>query len=66
MSLEQGRANFISGREAVSATHESMPLGGAVAEETPALQVERILAMTPEAEEFLAELSRRSGLREGR
>lgn len=49
----------------MSATHESTAPGGAVAEEAPALQVERILAMTPEAEEFLAELSRRSGLREG-
>ncbi len=49
----------------MSAIHEPMTSGGALAGGSATAQVERILAMTPEADEFLAGLAHKTGLNEG-
>lgn len=49
----------------MSVTHEVAPSGGARAEEAASARAERILTMSPEADEFLADLARKTGLREG-
>jgi hypothetical protein len=51
----------------MSKTHEVTASGGASASlvGTPKARIVRNLAMTPEADEFLADLARRMGLSEG-
>lgn len=49
----------------MSAIYEATTSGGALAGGTEATQIEKILTMTPEADEFLADLARKSGLKEG-
>jgi len=49
----------------MSVTHEVATSGRARAEGGEPAQAERILTMSPEADEFLADLARKTGLREG-
>ncbi len=46
-------------------THEMQVSGGLSLDATSKARIVRNLAMTPEAEEFLADLARRTGLSEG-
>lgn len=49
----------------MATTHEATASGGVIAGSTASARIERNLAMTPEADDFIVDLARRTNLKEG-